>query len=114
MATAPYRMQFPKTDHETFQISKTVFGNLDHSIDPLTSNENWQAGGCLTIIQGQWFTTIHQDEIRDPKELGRWAGITLTGSKDRAISIISAYRSCKGSVASSGINSTFNREYAFH
>ena len=115
----PWQLQHIKTDFlqqskKHFQISKTVFGAIGQSIDPLKTNENWQAGGCLTIVQGQWTTTIHREDICDPKELGRWAGITLTGSKDRAVSIISAYRSCKGSIATSGINSTFHREYEFH
>jgi hypothetical protein len=51
---------FLKQTMKHFKYLKRSLVNLDHSIDPLTSNENWQAGGCLTIIQGQWFTTIHQ------------------------------------------------------
>jgi hypothetical protein len=35
-----------------------VFGMVDCSIDPVSDKENFQAGGCLTLIKGAWTTTV--------------------------------------------------------
>ena len=97
-----------------YQISKTVFGSIDHNIDPIHSNDKYQAGGTITLIQGKWTTTAHNKEIVDPTGLGRWTGVTVTGTQSRALSIIMGYRTCKGNINSSGLGTTFHREYAYY
>jgi len=107
------KTEFLQSAKKHYPISKTTFGSIDATIDPVLSTERFQSGGCLLMVQGKWTTTIQKDEITDPTGLGRWTGSTITGSRGKAISIISAYRSCNGSIQSSGIGTTFHREYAF-
>ncbi len=84
-----------------YQI-KTVFGTIDPSTDSVHITDKFQAGGNLTIVQGQWTTTVDSREITDPTGLGRWSGFTLTGKKDQAITIITGYRSCRGNPTRAG------------
>ena len=53
----------------------------------------------------------HGDLITDPTGLGRWSGHTLRGKSNKFLSIITAYRVCKGSIGSSPVGSAFSREY---
>ena len=104
---------FLQRSKKHYRISKTTFGSIDITIDPVAANEKFQAGGCLLMVNGNWTTTIQRDSITDPTGLGRWTGMTLSGTKGKAVSIISAYRSCKGSIQTSGIGTTFHREYTY-
>jgi hypothetical protein len=108
------KSEFLKRAKKYSTISKTVFGSVHPSIDPVSSTDKFQAGGCITMIQGNWTTAVQRDEINDPSGLGRWAGFTLSGKNKSALSIISAYRTCKGSIRSSGVNTTYHREYVFY
>jgi hypothetical protein len=77
------KSEFLKRAKKYSTISKTVFGSVHPSIDPVSSTDKFQAGGCITMIQGNWTTAVQRDEINDPSGLGRWAGFTLSG-KTRA------------------------------
>jgi hypothetical protein len=108
------RNDFLQRSRKFDKLSKTTFGLIDSSIDPVVDTEKYQAGGCLTMIKGLWTTTVQKDIISDPTGLGRWAGLTISGKHGKAVSIISGYRTCQGSINTSGINTTFHREYEFY
>jgi hypothetical protein len=91
----PWQLNHIKTDFlmrakKHHQITKTVFGSVNVKVDPVHTSEKYQAGGCLTMVQGIWTTAVQRDEINDPSGLGRWAGFTISGKNQSAISIISA------------------------
>lgn len=108
------RCEFLNRTRRYSAITKAIFGSANHDVDPIPTNEKFQAGGCLLMIQGKWATSVTQDTITDPTGLGRWAGATILGRNHRAISIISGYRTCKGSIQSAGLGTTFHREYEYH
>jgi hypothetical protein len=99
------RNEFLTRMKKHYQISKTVFGTIDPSTDSVHITDKFQAGGNLTIVQGQWTTTVDSLEITDPTGLGRWSGFTLW--KDQAITIITGYRSCKGNPTRAGLAPPF-------
>lgn len=51
--------------------------------------------------------------IIDPTGLGRWSGVTLESSASKKLSILTAYRVCKGSPQSAPLGSSFLPEYEF-
>ena len=108
------RSDFLQSIKKFHPLSKTTFGSVDHNIDPVQGNDKFQAGGNLTTVFGKWTTTVHRQEIHDPTGLGRWSGITFTGKNQQALSVITGYRSCKGSITTSGVSTTFHREYTFY
>ena len=108
------RSEFLQRVKKYHSISKTAFGMIDPCNDPVHNNDKFQSGGNITSVFGKWSTTIQKNEIIDPQGLGRWSGVTITGQKSKAISIITGYRSCKGHITTAGIGTTFHREYEFY
>jgi hypothetical protein len=108
------RSDFIQQTRKYDSISKTVFGIIDYRIDPVAAKEKYQAGGCLTLIKGPWTTTVQREEITDSSGLGRWTGITITGRYNKALSVITGYRTCNGSIHTSGVNTTYHREHEFY
>jgi hypothetical protein len=50
----------------------------------------------------------------DPSGLGRWSGLTFLGKASTQLSIITAYRTCGGSIKTAPLGSTFMREYEYY
>jgi hypothetical protein len=73
------RNEFLHRIKKHYPISKTIFGIIDPTIDPITSTDKFQAGGNVTLVIGPWTTSISQTTITDPTGRGRWTGITIQG-----------------------------------
>jgi hypothetical protein len=99
--------------HRQFRYGKTVFGFPSSTVEPSHHQETYQAGGSLQVVKGRLTTTALGNSISDPSGLGRWCGITLVGRRAQKFSIITAYRTCDGSISASPLGSTFHREYMF-
>ena len=54
---------------------------------------------------------LHGSPLIDASGLGRWSGFSRRGANSQYLSIITAYRTCKGSNRTAPIGSTFLREY---
>ena len=96
-----------------YRQSKIVFGSVHPSIDHCLQHESFQSGGNVTAVLGSLSSRVDGPNIVDPTGLGRWCGVTLEGSALKKISIITAYRVCKGSPQSAPLGSSFLREYEF-
>ena len=90
--------------------SKIAFGAVSPSIDECLQTETYQSGGNVTAVFGWTSSRISGSNIVDSTGLGRWSGVTLEGPDAKKLSIITAYRVCKGSPQSSSIGSSFLRE----
>ena len=95
------------------QFGKVVFGSPTHQIDPLGDNDTFHAGGSLQVVRGQMTTQVFGSPILDPSGLGRWCGFTFIGKAEHKLSVITGYRTCQGSIASSPLGSSYHREYTF-
>ena len=93
--------------------SKIIFGSASPAIDLCPQNESFQSGGNLTAVFGEFSSRITGPSITDSTGLGRWSGVTLEGTSSRKLSIITAYRVCKGSPQSAPLGSSFLREYEY-
>ncbi|KAI2490409.1 hypothetical protein MHU86_24165 [Fragilaria crotonensis] len=95
-------------------IGKTSFGSPTQQVDPLEDSETFQAGSSIQVVAGSLTTTVFGDPIHDSTGLGRWCGFTFIGKAEQKLSVITGYRTCKGSVSTSPLGSTFHREYAYY
>jgi hypothetical protein len=91
--------------------SKTVFGSPTPEIDPIPLSETFQAGGTVTMVMGSLVSRVNGGIILDPTGLGRWSGVTFSGSESQKLTVITAYRVCSGSIRSVPLGSSFAREY---
>ena len=96
-----------------YRQSKVIFGSPDTTVDPVPFRETFQSGGTVTLVSGQLVSRIHGSAIEDMSGLGRWTGVTLSGSASQKLSIITAYRVCSGSIRSAPLGSAFAREFEF-
>jgi hypothetical protein len=60
-----------------------------------------QPGGTLTFLANNWTLRII-DKGSDPFGLGRWSYMTLRGSREKWIILVTAYRVCVESIQSCG------------
>lgn len=81
------QLQYRECVQRQFRIGKTVFGFPSQEVDPCSAKETFQAGGCLTTVQGRTATTVRSHGILDPTGLGRWSGVTLEGKGGNSLSI---------------------------
>jgi hypothetical protein len=95
------------------KVGKVTFGSPSHQTDPLGARETFQAGGVLQVVRGNLTTTVFGSPIQDTTGLGRWSGFTLIGKSEQKLSVITGYRTCRGSIASSPLGSSYHREYVF-
>lgn len=107
------QQDFRKVVHRHFRQSKVTFGGPLSTVDPCPYTETFQSGGTTTVTHGPLTSSIYGDEITDSSGLGRWAGITLRGKGDYKLSIITAYRTCGGSINTSSLGSVYSREFLF-
>jgi hypothetical protein len=104
---------FKQHARKYFRQNRTAFGSPTTQVDPCTDRETFQAGGSVTVATGPTTSYSAGDPLIDPTGLGRWSGLTFAGKGDTKLSVLTAYRSCSGSVASSSLGSTYTREYEF-
>ena len=93
-----------------FRYGKTVFGYPSVDIDPSGEKETYQAGGNLQVVQGRLTTTASGPTILDSTGLGRWSGITFEGRRSQKLSVITAYRTCDGTISTAPLGITYHRE----
>ncbi|KAI2492618.1 hypothetical protein MHU86_21932 [Fragilaria crotonensis] len=106
--------EFRATVRRYYPQNKVTFGCVSPLIDKCLERESYQSGGNLTLITGALVAQATASKVSDdPKGLGRWNSVTLEGKSDSRISIITAYRSCPGSIKTSPIGSVFSREYTY-
>jgi len=92
---------------------KTVFGSPTKEVDQPPISETYQAGGTITMVLGSLVARVHGQSILDPTGLGRWSGVTFSGSETQKLTVITAYRVCSGSIRSVPLGSSFAREYNY-
>ncbi|KAI2499358.1 hypothetical protein MHU86_15140 [Fragilaria crotonensis] len=91
--------------------SKTVFGSPTTETDPIPLSETFQAGGTVTMVMGSLVSRVNGGNILDSTGLGRWSGVTFSGTESQKLTVITAYRVCSGSIRSAPLGSSFAREY---
>ena len=105
------RSLFTSRAGKHYGAAKISFGYPIETIDPVPERETYQSGGNTTMTTGTLVPMSHGEHITDPTGLGRWSGHTLRGKSNKFLSIITAYRVCTGSIATSSVGSAFSREY---
>ena len=107
------RDDFQTLTRKQYRQSKVVFGSPSQSVDEIPSSESFQAGGNVTLLNGGLVSRVSGQDILDPSGLGRWNGVTLEGKSGQKLSILTAYRVCKGSLKSASLGSAFAREHQY-
>ena len=108
--TADFRRQARRF----YRQNRTAFSSPSCEIDPCGERETFQAGGTITAAIGRSASYSIGDTLTDPTGLGRWSGLTFQGKSQTKLSIITAYRSCTGSVKTSALGSTYIRECEYY
>jgi hypothetical protein len=97
-----------------YRQSKIMFGSVSPTIEKCLERESFQSGGNLTLVTGSLVShATESKQTSDPRGLGRWSSVTLEGKGNSKITIITAYRTCQGSVRNSPLGSVFVREYTY-
>ena len=111
-------LQHPHLQDDFFSISrklyrqsKVVFDSPLQADDPIPMPESFQVGGNVTFFHGGLVSRVEGYDILDSSGLGRWSGFTLAGKHRQKLSILTAYRVCKGSIKSVLLGSAFAREH---
>ena len=104
---------FRSSARKHFRQTRVAFASPDPTIDQCHVKETFQAGGSLTVATSNTVPFAHGAVLLDPLGLGRWSGMTFRGKGGNHLSIITAYRTCSGSINRSPLGSTFVREYAY-
>ena len=100
--------------HRQFHISKAVFSSPSSEVDPVELSDNFQSGGTLTFTAGSIVPMLATaTHLQDPTGLGRWSGMTVRGKDDQCLSILTAYRICRGSITTAPLGSSFHREFTY-
>lgn len=69
----------------------------------------YKPGGTATVFDGNWAGRITKET--DNSKLGRWSCITIAGRNDTNLTIITAYRCCKGQTErSTGMYSSYMQQ----
>ena len=69
----------------------------------------FQPGGTLSVATNKWSTRTSTS--CDPRQMGRWSEITLTGKLEHKVTIFSVYRVCDQSFATSGPKTAYRQQY---
>ena len=110
--TYPHRRSlFTSRARQHLTTAKIMFSSPTQEIDPTPVNETYQSGGTITLSTNSMVSMTLGDDIRDPTGLGRWSGQTCRGKDNKVFTVITAYRVCTGSIATSSVGSAFSREY---
>eukprot|EP00957_Ditylum_brightwellii_P079538 6047680-Ditylum_brightwellii.AAC.1 len=69
---------------------------------------DFQPGGTATLITDKWLSYVC-NLGRD--EAGRWSYIMLKGTKNRKVTVISAYRVCKNQLSQAGPSTCWKQQW---
>ena len=97
-----------------FTQHRISFSSPSHTLDPMPDTESFQAGGTITLTTNSLVPMVFGNPTQDPTGLGRWSITNYRGKAEHFLTIITAYRVCKGNIQSSPIGSSFSREYEFY
>ena len=107
-------MEFKAAVNCQFRYSKTSFGFPFVEVDPSPSEKTtYQAGGSLQVVHGKLRTTVSGSVVSDPTGLDRWCGMTYEGKGGSRLNVITAYRTCGGSINTAPLGGTLHRESAY-
>ena len=99
---APHlQSEFRQCLRRQFTTGKAVFGSPSSDVDPVTHTTKFQAGGNASFAVGALVPMVASDtthSISDPSGMGHWSGPTIRGKDANLLSIITAYRVCRGSI----------------
>lgn len=62
-----HRQDLLQSARSTFGSVKVAFASPTHQIDPIRDNDNFQAGGCVTMAFEKWVPSVHGSSIPRPK-----------------------------------------------
>ena len=113
LVSSSFVIRFQSSNTTLSPTVKIIFGSVSPAIDPCLQQETFQSGGNVTAVFDDFSSRVAGPSIVDPTGLGRWSGVTIEGNQARKLSIITAYRVCKGSPQSVPLGSSFLREYEF-
>jgi hypothetical protein len=65
------------------------------------------------VAHGHYATITTNGHLEDASGLGRWSSASFSGRGGKILHVITAYRTCNGSIQTAPIGSTFLREYDF-
>ncbi len=72
----------------------------------------YQAGGNLSFAHGSLVPMLSGTlSLLDPSGLGGWSGLPFRGKQSQYFTVLTGYRTCRGSIASSSLGSTFHCVY---
>lgn len=104
---------FRKQIRRHYRQSRVHFGSPTKSIDNCSERSTYQSGGNLTMVSGNMTSSSFGNNIEDPTGLGRWSGISFRGKEKYILTVITAYRTCGGSVRTALLGSTYSRKYNY-
>ncbi|KAI2501850.1 hypothetical protein MHU86_12615 [Fragilaria crotonensis] len=111
---AHLQSDFRRCLRRQFSQCKVEFGSPSTEIDPVKVTDVYQAGGNLSFAHGSLVPMLSGDSnLQDPSGLGRWSGLTFRGKQSQYFTVLTGYRTCRGSISSSSLGSTYHREYSF-
>lgn len=84
--------------------------NYQESSSAETFQSNYQLGGTATVVLDRWTSRV-VTKGADPYGLGRWSFITLRGSNNKMITIITGYRVCNSSPSTAGVKTAYMQQY---
>ena len=107
--------EFRNCIRRQFTVGKAVYSSPASTVDPILHTDNFQAGGTVTFAVGNLVPTVAHPNtpIHDSTGMGRWSGLTVRDRANALLSVITVYRVCRGSISSSPIGSSFNREFCY-
>ena len=77
-----------------FSNARSAFSSSTLPMDKRTrQNPSYQPGGTLMSTTGKWATRSTGKALVDPTGLGRWAGLTFLGKRNKRLTVLTAYRS---------------------
>ncbi len=89
--------------------SKTLrHAHVNYVTSEMTFDTVYKPGGALLGVTGKWTGRILESGY-DPRGLGRWAYVRLTGKGNTKLTVITAYRVCEQSVP--GPKTVMTQEY---
>eukprot|EP00957_Ditylum_brightwellii_P054853 4157524-Ditylum_brightwellii.AAC.1 len=71
----------------------------------------YQPGGTATVVLDKWVSMI-KDSGKDAA--GIWLWVTYGGSQTQQITVISAYRVCKNTIAEAGLSTAWMQQWKHH
>jgi hypothetical protein len=109
-----HRQEFYAAMTRNMRTVKVDFASPSLQVDPISDMDNFQSGGCLTMVCRNWVSCVYGPPLIDKQGLGRWTGVTIRGKNNNFLTIVTAYRTCNGNISTAPLGSTYAREYEYY